>query len=332
MEKINTMNIKFIPKIILYIIFFTCLLFLFINGPTAESPRSYLKLWDLGHLLLFFIGGILFLTDFRKFFKDNFFYHLIIFFIFSLVVGVLTELIQVRFHRNPDTGDLIRDIIGGFTAVVFFSPRRWDIPKRWLKMLKVSVIIMLLLEAYPVSRALLDEWVVREQFPLLSDFETPFELDRWHHEQPLQIDTKIARHGARSMRVHLTRSKYSTVSMRYFPGDWSGYRSVQFSINNAGNDTLTLVFRVNDHRHYALGQHYNNRYNRRLQLAPGWNDFSIPIVDIMNAPTSRKMDITSIDLICFFSMELPAPRVINIDYLHLSDPIDLPADRQRPDR
>jgi VanZ family protein len=309
---------KLFPKSLLYIIFFTCLILLFVNGPTTHSPRSYLNFWDLGHLLLFFTGGILFLIDYRKYFKDSFFRHLLIVFIFSLVLGLLTELIQVRFHRDPDLGDLTRDLIGGFTAVIFFSPRRFDISVIWLNIFKILLTVVLLLEAYPFIRSVTDEWIVRRQFPLLSDFETPFELGRWHHEKPLQIDKTIVRHGQKSMQVHLTTARYSTVSLRYFPADWSGYTHFNFSIFNSGSDTLIMTCRINDFKHYALGQDYYDRYNRLLRLAPGWNDCSIPVTDIVQAPKARKMDIHAMDLICFFSMELSRPRVIYIDYVYLS--------------
>ena len=310
---------KLLPKSILYLIFFTCLLFLFIDGPTTHSPRSYLKFWDMGHLILFFIGGILFLVDFRKYFKDTFPRHLLIVFIFSLVLGLLTELIQVRFHRDPDLGDLTRDIIGGFIAVIFFSPRRIDLPGRWLKSFKFILIISVLLELLPLIRASSDELIAYEQFPLLSDFETPFEADRWYSAWELPLEKAIARHGKKSLKVQLTTAKYSAVSLQHFPSDWSGYTNLNFSIFNNQNDTLLLTCRVNDFKHYALGQEYDDRFNRLLHLAPGWNDYSIPLDEIEQAPVHREMDIHKIDLVCFFSISLPRPRIIYIDHVFLSN-------------
>ena len=309
---------KLLPKLLLYAVFVTCLIFLFVNGPTWHSPFSYQKAWDLGHILLFFIGGILLLTDFRKYFKDTFLWHLLIVALFTLVLGLLTEMIQVRFHRDPDLGDLVRDLIGGCTAVVFFSPRRHDFSGKLLRSFKFILIAAVLLEAIPLLRALTDEWIARIQFPVLCDFETPFEANRWYSAWELPLEKSIVRHGKKSLQVQLTNAQYSAVSMRFFPSDWSGYAELHFSIFNNQNDKLLLLCRINDRDYYALGQNYDDRYNRRLHLAPGWNDYSIPLSEIIAAPKSRQMDIHKIDLICFYSIELAAPRIIYFDYLHLT--------------
>jgi len=176
---------------------------------------------------------------------------------------------------------------------------------------------VLLLETLPLMRGLADEWLVDRQFPLLSDFETPFEVDRWQHEKPLRLERTITRHGETSLRVQLTTSKYSTASLRYFHHDWSGYDAFNFSLFNTGNDTVMMTCRINDIQHYKLGQNYHDRFNRRIYLAPGWNDFKIPLAEIINAPKSRKMDIHQINLICFFSMSLAEPRNIYIDHIYL---------------
>jgi VanZ family protein len=309
---------KLVPKLLLYAAFVICLIFLFVDGPTWYSPLSYHKAWDLGHILLFFIGGILLLNDFGKYFKDTFWGHLLVVFIFTLLLGLLTEMIQVRFHRDPDLGDLVRDLIGGCAAVVFFSTLRNDLSQIWLKSLKLIILFALLLEGFPLMRALTDEWIARRQFPVLCDFETPFEAGRWHLAWELPLEKNIVRHGKKSLQVQLTHAKYSTISMRLFPSDWTGYAYLHFSIFNNQNDTLLLICRINDRDHYSLGQNFDDRYNRRLHLAPGWNDYSIPVNEIVSAPKSRKMDIHKIDLICFFSIGLPAPRIIYFDYLYLA--------------
>lgn len=309
---------KLLPKLCLYIIFITCLIFLFIDGPDWYSPLPVQKAWDLGHILLFFIGGILFLTDFRRYFKDTFLWHLLIVVVFTLILGLLTEMIQVRFHRDPDMGDLIRDLLGGCTAVFFFSPRRRDLPAIGLRSFKFVLIIAVVLEAWPLIRALSDAWIAARQFPLLCDFETPFEVDRWYAEWPLSLDKTTVRHGEKSLQVQFTSEKYSTISLRHFPSDWSGYTGFHFSIFNGESDTLLLTCRINDYRHYSSAQNYNDRFNRRLRLPPGWNDFDIPVSDIIEAPAARNMEIQDIDLISFFSTGLTEPKMAYLDYIYLT--------------
>jgi hypothetical protein len=293
------------------------MILLFVDGPSWHSPLSFQKAWDLGHILLFFIGGILLLNDFRRYFKDSFLWHFLIVLAFTVVLGLLTELLQGHFHRDPDPGDLVRDLLGGCAAVFFYSPRRGDLPGKWLKRSKFVLIFVILLEAAPLTLALADEWIAEIQFPLLCDFETPFEAQRWYSAWDLPLEKNIVRHGKKALQVQLANAPYTAVSMRFFPSDWSDYTNFHFSIYNSRQDTLDLTLRINDQKYYLSGQYYDDRLNRPLQLATGWNDYTIPITAIVNAPKTRKMDIRNIKLICFYAINLSEPCTVYFDNLYL---------------
>jgi hypothetical protein len=103
----------------------------------------------------------------------------------------------------------------------------------------------------------------------------------------------------------------------YFPNDWRNYRCIAFSVFNPDDRLLKLVCRIHDEEHYQNGGDYEDRFNRDLAVHVGWNDFEISLADVMNAPRSRKMDMTRIQNFGIFSVQLPKEKVIYLDYVRL---------------
>jgi VanZ family protein len=302
-------------NLILYLVFSLCVIFLFAGKPGFYTARSSLYLWDLGHILLFTLSSLIIIKKIPNFSSRSFTGQLLIVFIFGLFFGILTELIQVEFDRTPDLKDLIRDILGALIGVAFFSPRRYLVSKYFRTIVQFGLLIMVLLEIYPFAKALVDETLAATQFPVLSDLETPLEIDRWLDHSQLQIENGLARNGKASLRVVLTTSKYSGVSLNYFPGDWEGYKYFNFSIFNPDSDTLKIVCRIHDKYH---NHDYSDRFNRNYLLTHGWNDFSIPLAEIRSAPKNRKMDMSQIERIGIFTVRSPRKRIVYFDNFYLS--------------
>lgn len=306
-----------IRNISLYFVLVFSTILLFVGGNRASAPRSYMDLWDLGHILLFAVGSYLLIRDWKYLTRKSFATQTFIIMATCLIIGSVTELIQVNFDRTPDIGDLGRDILGGLIAVLFFTPSRLHISKRLLKTLQIMLVIFFLLAMFPLARSLSDELWAQNQFPLLSDFETPFEIYRWDAYSEISTDNTIARNGSTSLKLNLTTDKYSGVFLKYFPCDWRGYKSLNFSIYNPDVDSLMISCRINDGHHKKKNYHYSDRYNNRYHLSFGWNDISIPLENIKNAPKTRFMDIANIELIGIFAVRLPKPRIIYIDNVRL---------------
>jgi VanZ family protein len=293
-----------------------CIL-LFSGGLGYYSQRSYRHAWDLGHVLAFSVWTyllILLWEDFRQWpFWKHFFWVIVL----TFSVGILIELIQVRFHRAPEVGDVMRDVIGSLITISFFSPSRKAISKFSLRLMQTCVVLMLLFGTYPLARALADEYTAKDQFPLLSDFETAFEIDRWGENPDLTINRKIAFHGESSLKVPLSTQLYSGVSFLYFPRNWRNFHSLKFAVFNPSVASLTIGCRINDIRHFETGGEYYDRYNARFLLRNGWNHITIPIRDISNAPIGRKMDMSKIQMVSVYVKKLTNPGEIYIDHVRL---------------
>jgi len=62
----------------------------------------------------------------------------------------------------------------------------------------------------------------------------------------------------------------------------------------------------------------NDRFNRSYPLIQGWNRIAIDVKDISTAPQTRPMNLSQIQGIRIFAVQLPQPRVIYLECIRLS--------------
>jgi len=167
---------------------------LFVGGPGYHSPRSLNAAWDLGHIFAFSLWSYLLLTG-KTVREASPSRRWLTVLLFCLVVGGATEGLQSFFGGDASLGDLFRDVVGGvFTLSLYAFSRNTISPgmRRTMKGLLASIVLIVFL---PLGIALVDEGIARAQFPLLSDFETPFEKNRLEVFNPspdgIQITCRI---------------------------------------------------------------------------------------------------------------------------------------------
>ncbi len=212
--------------------------------------------------------------------------------------------------RSPDILDILRNQLGALITFAFLYSQ-----KGYKKIvLRCVVLILVGIALIPLMRGGVDEWIARNQFPLLSDFETGYEVDRWRSNGELRIEKGIARHGDRSLRVQMTTHKYSGVSLKYFQGDWREFSNLFFSVYLPEGESLELNCRVHDSAH---SNYYNDRFNRKYLLKHGWNDIEVSLEDIKNAPRDRLLNLTDVENVTLFVMVQERERVIYLDFVYL---------------
>ena len=296
-----------------------CTVFLFFGGPGYYSPRSFKYLWDIGHIVFFSALSTLILLDLSTLKKMSFLRQCVAIVLMTIILGILIELIQAGTKRTVDILDIIRNLIGTFVAISFLAPANKTVPKSYLRTLQVLTIFMAILAVLPFAKAAADELLAQMQFPVLSDFETPFEIDRWSGSAKLSIDDEIHFHGKSSLKVVLKTSNYSGASLKYFPGNWVNYKHLHLNIFNPLNEPLKIKCRIHDRRHAEGNQAYNDRFNKSLVLLKGWNQIVIPLEQVENAPKTRKLDLRRVQQLSVYVYRLPHPRVIYIDKISLTN-------------
>jgi VanZ family protein len=293
------------------------LFLLFVGGPGRFDPRSYIHAWGLGHILVFSIWSYLFLDNWKRIEKNPFYIQCIWILSLSLVVGVVVELIQGVFGRTLSYNDVFNDLIGSLVALVIFNPQRRKCTNIFLLLCKFAVVMLILVAIFPFASALIDEFASRKKFPVLSDFEEPFEIDRWFGTASMKITHDIVRNGRSALRVGLKTTKASGVSLRHFSNDWRGFSTLKFSVYNTSLGPLEIKCKIFDEPHFSRGQDYDDRLNANFVLHHGWNDIEVSIEQIVNAPVSRKMVLSEMRGITLYVEQKHQPGVIYIDEVRL---------------
>ncbi len=289
-------------------------IFLFVGGPGADSLRSFRYVWGIGHLFCFALWSYLY-VNWRK--SSSFKRILFEVLILAIICGGLSELIQSQIGREAAWPDFGNDIVGAIAGLVLFSESRKMLSPWQLKLLQIPVLLLALWSLWPVGKVLVDDVVSWRQFPLLSGFETPLEKTRWGGSARRQISHDIYFSGTSSLQINLTRQRYSGLGLRDFPHDWRGYRTLSLQLYNPDADSFTLYFRIHDQHHRDHKNAYSDRFNTSFDILPGWNHLQISLVQVVQAPKTRKMDMSKIAGMGLFVGKLDRPRTIYLDDVEL---------------
>lgn len=312
MQSLRTVGIS----IILFMGVFAFIL-AFIGGPDYYAPRSYQYAWNLGHVLAFSIWTYLCLFYFHKVNRLSFLEQLYLFLIVAAVLGSGIEMIQSQIGRASNWNDVINDVLGSMLAVFLFSPQRHQITRTMLFLSSFILVFTIVAHNRGLVVVLIDDYHARQQFPVLADFSAPFEVSRWQGGSIVQIALDSANAGDDILKIDFTTERYSGVRLQHFPRDWQGYTALQLEYYNPSEESIYITCRIHDRTHVKGDQLYSDRFNRLIQLHPGWHNFQIRIQDIVNAPMSRQMDINDIMELGVFVSRQKHPQTLYISEVRL---------------
>jgi len=309
----------------IFVLFTTLALFalLFVGGPDGNAERSLREFWNLGHIGLFLALGYLMLSPPSPLARRTFTMQFLAVVSLTLLLGGLVELVQSRIGRDMDLVDMARNSVGALLSLAFLAPGRLSLARTARHSLQATALLLLAGTSTPFAMAVWDEEQALKEWPELANFESSLELGRWSSTGAtrLSIDNTVALKGGHAMRVELGTSKYAGASLDYFPRDWSAYERLIINLYNPAASQLTVTCRIHDRAHSQSSvQEFSDRFNRTYQLMPGWNQITISLQDLANAPTGRSMDTQLIDGLQIFVSGLASPATIYIDDIYLADP------------
>ncbi len=108
------------------------------------------------------------------------------------------------------------------------------------------------------------------------------------------LSKEIKNKGKSSLKFFFNTSKYSGVSLKYFPKEWSPYNILSFEIFNSQNDLLKITCRIHDKKHIEGKQLHSDRFIKTYTLSKGWNTIEINLNSVLCAPLERKMNMKNI--------------------------------------
>ena len=290
---------------------------LFLGGPDYYSSRSFKYLWDIGHIVYFALLTCL-LLRWRFVAQMSLAGQWIIILVITLLVGVSIEFLQYGTDRIPDTGDVLRDLTGSLLVLVFGSSKSASQHVSWQLSKQLAVLVLLLFQLWPLTKTLIDEAIALQQFPLLSNFETPFEIDRWAGNAKLSAESMPSISQGKLLKLSLTTDQYSGVALNYFDGNWVSVRTLKISLYNPDVVPLQITCRIHDLQHIDGDEEYEDRFNRSFLLMQGWNHIEIDLDEVEESPADRSMDMHHIRGLGIFVMSLSEPRLLYLDNVQLS--------------
>ncbi len=291
---------------------------LFLGGPDYNSTRAFSAFWNLGHIIYFSLLSYA-LSKWGWLARHSLSKQWLFVLSVTLLGGTLIEVLQYHIpNRTADPIDVIRDLAGSFLFLSFSPAYSAGLGKIKI-VLRTMAAILLLIQLQPLTTSLLDEAIAWQQFPLLSGFETPFELDRWQGSARMSIKHIPSIADGHIMEIALSRAHYSGVNLKYFPRDWRKYKTLELSIYNPITQPLSITCRIHDLQHTRGRQTFSDRFNHRFSLSAGWNKIDINLNDVASAPRHRKMDMGEIRELGIFVTSLPQPRIIFLDNIKLLD-------------
>lgn len=291
---------------------------LFLGGPDWASPPLYRSLWGLGHLLLFALLGA-WLQGVRPLYHWR---HWLFGTLGVLVASLVIEGVQSQVGREANWRDGLGNLTG-FWLGLFWAHATYATTKSarlssgvWAgRLLSLGLLVWQLLA--PVQQVF-NSWYRFQQFPVLANLESPRDLYAWTGD--LARVTQPVAEGRYSLAIRLAdkssgQGRYTGAELKHLWGDWRGYQTLSFALYS--HQPLSLTLRINDRQHDRLGNRYEDRFNRALSLAPGWNHFAIPLAEIFAAPEGRRMKPAEIQRLLLFTRRPNEAQVVYLDDLRL---------------
>lgn len=290
---------------------------LFVGGIDAESKRSLKYLWDCGHIPFFFLWSTLLLTFLQNAgIKSRVVTGAVV--VFFLLAGLLVEWVQSLIGREFSWWDVVFDLLGVFVSIGYLRFHAVDVMGKEKVFIVITCAMILLLVAAKPLMALIDERIAEKQFPLLADFSSPFEQDRFAGNSLFEVQPNLSGSGERHLTVVYGTGKYSTLELAYFPSQWQDFNTLTIDVEVVDAASIDVVCRINDRQHKTHDYAFNDRFNKRYQLTQGRQKIGISLAAVKAAPQGRNMDMNDIVGLSCFTMNLSTPVTVYFNRFELS--------------
>lgn len=215
----------------------------------------------------------------------------------SVVLGGVTELIQLQTGRDASWLDLGTDALGATAALALIAAWRaegWGRHRAGRFGLLAFTAVAVLMVAMPVLTVALAYWQRAQQVPVLWQYRSP--LDRVLLSR--RTDAFAINPASRCIGVYWQPNADDKLALDEPWPDWRGYRELLVTIENRGDAPQALSLRVHDRAH---NNQYGDRYDTTLSLPPKRTSvLRLALADIERAPRTRAMDLGQIAGIILF--------------------------------
>ena len=258
--------------------------------------------------------------------------------LFTLLLGLAIEYLQMGSARNASLADLFRNFIGTAIALSLIytseqSPhvKQYQSPSkvpRWLlrslqAFATLAILQMLLMLIVITQQEHQRLEYKQQQLPVLfnfnptSDIESRLEVDDISGSALFIRVNSPSHRDESALKIQLTRKLYSGISLRNMPADWRAYSALALYFYNPASTAITITLRIDDLKHSRNPEGYSDRFNQQHQIPSGNSHWIIPLDDIAQAPTLRQLDLSDIRLISLFSSRAESKQVLYLEQVEL---------------
>ncbi|MCG6937852.1 MAG: hypothetical protein LJE83_06710 [Gammaproteobacteria bacterium] len=197
----------------------------------------------------------------------------------GFLLGIAIELLQTMVQREASLADIYGNVLGILAGLCLHaSTAVKNIPHR--KIIAIFLVIggasFFLAGMTPLMRLSWDYLQRFKAFPVIMDIDASWCASFMHYD----------------------KGEYPGISIIEPEPDWSGYRTLNFSVKSDNDSNVNVVLRVHDKTHNL---EYSDRFNMNLTVQHGYNEFEIPLNVIRHGPVERELDMKHIAGITLYS-------------------------------
>jgi hypothetical protein len=287
----------------------------------VDLARLWVAVWNVGHVILFWLlmQTLLAWRATRRPLTLRW-----VFFCWCALLagGALIEWMQTWIGRDGEWGDIRADGAGALLGALF--SRHWPLrpsqPLRrgWRGARYLLGGFLLVASARDVWLHALDRWMRWQAFPVLYSAESP--LATWARLDRLNVLVETVRLPALAshalLQVDLKPGRYSTLSIDELQSDWRGHKALVWRWYNP-DIPMEISCRAHDQQHVRNAYPDDDRYSQRFLLASGWNELTIPLDHLREAPVTREMHLGHMRSVGCFAANLQASKRVFLEKVYL---------------
>jgi len=282
--------------------------------PMPSEWREVHALSDLAHAPIFGFFTLMILRGLRSRLPGSPHSLSLVAWALAVALGAAIEILQGLIGRSASWHDILADASGAGAFLTWASTP--NAASRGVRIGLYSAAALLI--AVPLAPPLLlltDAAMQVRDGPGLASFEGPWELSRWEFQDSRPSrSTSHATEGTWSLRVDMGRGDYPGATLEWPVHDWAGYHDLEFDTYLESGPGLDLVVKIEDSHHDGR---YQDRYHRTVSLTPGPNRTRIALSEVERATDGRRLDLSRIRRLQFFTVGPSGPRTLFFDGIRL---------------
>ena len=288
---------------------------LVVLGQLPGNTLLWRALQNAGHIPLFMLITLSVLLLVKQTGRRREWQAIVMTAVVVMLLAVATEWLQTFSGRQVSVTDLLHDALAMLATILLYIRMRFEsnrarISAVWRYGLIAAATALLLYALLPLLTLGWHTMQRNQAMPVVMDLSAPWQVS-FLDLQKVRI-APAKQEGF--TRVELLPGEYPGVENIEPVADWSAYHRLTFRILSEQADSFSLVLRIHDAAH---NQDYSDRYNRRLTVLPGMNQYHINLQAVRQAPAGRSMQIDSIASIVLFAVKRETPVVFAISPLRL---------------